>query len=53
VIESESHEDSDDSKIQTSSKVFSWGSLDLTSGVENLSKTIGVKDNSRSLIASM
>jgi hypothetical protein len=53
VIEIESHEDSDDSKITTSSKVSSWGSLDLSSDVEILLKTIGVKENSRSLIVSM
>ena len=48
-----SHEDSDNSKIKTSSKVSFWGSPDLSSGVENLFKAMDLKDSSKSLIISM
>jgi hypothetical protein len=49
----ENHEDCDNSKSKTSSKVF-FGSPDLLpSGFENLFKSMGLEDNSKSLIISM
>jgi translation initiation factor 2 beta subunit (eIF-2beta)/eIF-5 len=38
----ESCEDSDNSKSTTSYKMSSWGSSDLSSGVDNLFKAIGL-----------
>jgi hypothetical protein len=48
-----SHEDSDNSKSKSSSKVSFWGPPDLSSGIENILIAIDLNDSFRSLIISM
>jgi hypothetical protein len=48
-----SHEDSDNSKSKSSSKVSFWGSPDLSPGIESLFNAMDLSDNAKSLIISM
>ena len=47
------HEDGDDSKSKSSSKISFWGSLDLSAGIEAQSTAMDLSDYSRSLFISM
>ena len=48
-----SHEESDNSKSKSSSKISFWGSPDLSPGIENIFAAIDLNDSSKSLITSM
>jgi hypothetical protein len=48
-----SHEDSDNSKSKSSSKVSFWGSPDISPGIENILTAMDLNDSSRSLITYM
>jgi hypothetical protein len=48
-----SHEDSPSIKSYLSSKKTFWGSLDISSGIENLFDAMGLYEKSKSLIISM
>jgi ribonucleotide monophosphatase NagD (HAD superfamily) len=50
-----SHEDSENSinKCKSSSKIFFWGSPDLSPGIEKLFSTMNLCENSKSLIISI
>jgi hypothetical protein len=49
----ESHEDSENSKSKSSSKMSFWGSPDLSPGIEKLLNAINLCENSKSLIISI
>jgi hypothetical protein len=48
-----SHEDSENSKSKSSSKMSFWGSPDLSAGIEKLFNVMNLCENSKSLIISI